>query len=127
MPTVTYLGPAYSTVLDGHETRFRRVPFEVDNEWLNTWRARMDPKSWLIEGDENTPTVDEVNDGVPDTGWKRTDILVWLSTNGIEPTGYTTKGRALELVADYLSEGQNDEQVQVEESPDEEHPQGDDE
>ena len=58
MPTVTYLGPAYSTVLDGHEPRFRRVPFEVDNEWLNTWRARMDPKSWLIEGDENTPTVD---------------------------------------------------------------------
>ena len=123
MPTVTYLGPAYSTVLDGVEPRFRRVPFEVDMEWLNTWRARMDPKSWLIEGDEQAPTIE----GVPDAGWKRADILAWLSTNGVVPSGYTTKGRALELVADYLSEGQNDEQVQVEESPVEEHPQGDDE
>jgi hypothetical protein len=123
VPTVTYLGPAYSTVLDGHEPRFRRVPFEVDIEWLNTWRARMDPKSWLIEGDEQAPTIEDV----PDAGWKRTDILAWLSTNGIEPTGYTTKGRALELVGNYLSEGQNDKQVQVEESPVEEHPQGDDE
>ena len=123
MPTVTYLGPAYSTVLDGHEPRFRRVPFEVDNEWLNTWRARMDPKSWLIEGDEQAPTIE----GVPDASWKRTDILAWLSTNGVVPSGYTTKGRALELVGNYLSEDQNDKQVQVEELPVEEHPQGDDE
>ena len=123
MPTVTYLGPAYSTVLDGVEPRFRRVPFEVDNEWLNTWRARMDPKSWLIEGDEQAPTIE----GVPDASWKRTDILAWLSTNGVVPSGYTTKGRALELVGNYLSEDQNDKQVQVEELPVEEHPQGDDE
>ena len=123
MPTVTYLGPSYSVTLDGPTPRIRGEAHEVSHEWLNKWRVRLAPENWRIEGVEQAPTIE----GVPDAGWKRADILAWLSTNGVVPSGYTTKGRALELVGNYLSEGQNDEQVQVEESPDEEHPQGDDE
>ena len=123
MPLLTYLGPSYSVTLDGPTPRIRGEAHEVSHEWLNKWRVRLSPTNWRIEGDEQAPTIE----GVPDAGWKRADILAWLSTNGVVPSGYTTKGRALELVGNYLSEGQNDEQVQVEESPDEEHPQGDDE
>ena len=123
MPTVTYLGPSYSVTLDGPTPRIRGEAHEVSREWLNKWRVRLAPENWLIEGDEQAPTIE----GVPDAGWKRADILAWLSTNGVVPSGYTTKGRALELVGNYLSEGQNDEQVQVEEASVEEHPQGDDE
>jgi len=123
VPTVTYLGPSYSVTLDGPTPRIRGEAHEVSHEWLNKWRVRLAPENWRIEGVEQAPTIE----GVPDAGWKRADILAWLSTNGVVPSGYTTKGRALELVGNYLSEGQNDEQVQVEESPDEEHPQGDDE
>ena len=123
MPLLTYLGPSYSVTLDGPTPRIRGEAHEVSHEWLNKWRVRLASENWRIEGDEQTPTIE----GVPDAGWKRADILAWLSTNGVVPSGYTTKGRALELVGNYLSEGQNDEQVQVEESPVEEHSQGDDE
>jgi len=123
LPLLTYLGPSYSVTLDGPTPRIRGVAHEVSDEWLNKWRVRLASENWRIEGDEQAPTIE----GVPDAGWKRADILAWLSTNGVVPSGYTTKGRALELVGNYLSEGQNDEQVQVEESPVEEHPQGDDE
>ena len=123
MPLLTYLGPSYSVTLDGPTPRIRGEANEVSHEWLNKWRVRLSPTNWRIEGDEQAPTIE----GVPDAGWKRADILAWLSTNGVVPSGYTTKGRALELVGNYLSEGQNDEQVQVEESPVEEHSQGDDE
>ena len=128
MPTVTYLGPSYSVTLDGVTPRIRGVPDEVSDEWLNSWRPRLDPAQWRIEGDEGAPTVDEGSDGIPDTGWNRKDILGWLDSKGVVPSGYTAKGRALELVAEYLNPVLDEEQVQVEEVLEEEQPpQGDDE
>ncbi len=124
---MTYLGPSYSVSLDGPASRIRGEANEVSQAWLNKWRIRLDPANWLIEGDEETPSVDKGNDGIPDAGWKRADILAWLSTNGVVPSGYTTKGRALELVGEFLNPALGEEQIQVEEALVEEHPQGDDE
>ena len=128
MPQLTYLGPSYSIKLDKKEHRLRGVTEEVSQEWLNLWRNRLDAKYWRIEGDEPSPTVDAGNDGVPDTGWNRKDILAWLSSNGVALNGYTAKGRALEMVAEHLNPALDEEQVQVEEVLEEEQPQdGDDE
>ncbi len=105
----------------------RGVTETVSQEWLNLWRNRLDTNSWRIEGDEGSPTVDAGNDGVPDAGWNRKDILAWLTSNGVVLNGYTAKGRALEMVAEHLNPALDEEQVQVEEVPVEEHSQGDDE
>ena len=131
MPTVTYLGPSYSITIDGPNPRFRNVPFEVDAAWLAKYSHRLDKEHWRIEDvqlPEEEPTVDADNDGIPDTGWNRKDILTWLSSKGVKPVGYTAKGRALELVAEYLNPALDEEQVQVEEVlVEEQPPQGDDE
>ena len=124
---MTYLGPSYSIKLDKKEHRLRGVTETVSQEWLNLWRNRLDAKYWRIEGDEGLPTVDAGNDGVPDAGWNRRDILDWLTSNGVVLSGYTAKGRALEMVAEHLNPALDEEQVQVEEVPVEEHSQGDDE
>ena len=125
MPTVTYLGPSYSITLDGPEPRFRNEANEVTKEWLDKYRHRLDEKHWRIEEEVST---DLDNDGIPDAGWNRKDILSWLSTNGIVPSGYTAKGRALELVNEYLNPTNIEEQVEVQEVPEAEQPlQGDDE
>tara|TARA_R100000808_G_scaffold5226_1_gene16040 strand:+ start:9568 stop:9918 length:351 start_codon:yes stop_codon:yes gene_type:complete len=114
--------------LDGPTSRIRGEANEVSQDWLNKWRVRLDPANWLIEGDEETPSVDEGNDGIPDAGWNRKDILAWLSSNGVVLNGYTAKGRALEMVAEHLNPALDEEQVQVEEVLEEEQPQdGDDE
>jgi hypothetical protein len=128
LPQLTYLGPSYSIKLDKMEHRLRGITEEVSQEWLNLWRNRLDTKYWRIEGDEGSPTVDAGNDGVPDTGWNRKDILAWLSSNGVVLNGYTAKGRALEMVAEHLNPTLDEEQVQVEEVLEEEQPHdGDDE
>ena len=124
---MTYLGPSYSVTLDGPASRIRGEANEVSQDWLNKWRVRLDPANWLIEGDKETPSVDEGNDGIPDAGWNRKDILDWLASNNVKPNGYTAKGRALELVAEFLNPAPVEEQIQVEEAPVEEHSQGDDE
>ena len=114
--------------MDTKEHRLRGVTETVSQEWLNHWRSRLDPKNWRIEGDEDSPTVDAGNDGVPDAGWNRKDILAWLTSNGVVLNGYTAKGRALEMVAEHLNPALDEEQVQVEEVLVEEQPQvGDDE
>ena len=128
MPSLTYLGPSYSIKLDKAEHRLRGVTEVVSQEWMNKWRNRLDTKYWRIEGDEGTPTVDTDSDGIPDTGWNRKDILGWLDSKGVIPSGYTAKGRALDLVAEYLNPVLDEEQVQVEEVLEEEQPpQGDEE
>tara|TARA_R110000824_G_scaffold282442_1_gene470699 strand:+ start:851 stop:1237 length:387 start_codon:yes stop_codon:yes gene_type:complete len=128
LPSLTYLGPSYSIKLDKAEHRLRGVTEVVSQEWMNKWRNRLDTKYWRIEGDEGTPTVDTDSDGIPDTGWNRKDILGWLDSKGVIPSGYTAKGRALDLVAEYLNPVLDEEQVQVEEVLEEEQPpQGDEE
>jgi hypothetical protein len=76
---------------------------EVEQEWLNEWRHTLPASRFLIEGDDGI-TTDAGNDGLPDTGWSRKDILAWLKAQGV-PTGagYLTKTAALKLVEGHLN------------------------
>ncbi len=104
MPTVTFLGPFFERPMRhtmGMWTRGEVV--EVSQHWLNEWRHSLPASRFLIEGDEET-TTDADNDGLPDTGWSRKDILAWLKAQGV-PTGagYLTKTAALKLVEGHLN------------------------
>ena len=105
MPTVTFLGPFFERPMRhtmGMWTRGEVV--EVEQEWLNEWRHTLPASHFLIEGEEGV-TTDAGNDGLPDTGWSRKDILAWMNTNDISTgSGYLTKTAALKLIEESLSE-----------------------
>lgn len=76
---------------------------EVEQEWLNEWRHTLPATRFLIEGDEGV-TTDAGNDGLPDTGWSRKDIITWLKEKDISTgAGYLTKTAGLKLVEEYLN------------------------
>jgi len=104
LPTVTFLGPFFERPMRhamGMWTRGEVV--EVEQEWLNEWRHTLPASRFLIEGEEES-TTDAGNDGLPDTGWSRKDILAWLKAQKV-PTGagYLTKTAALKLVEEHLN------------------------
>lgn len=76
---------------------------QVTQEWVNEWRHTLPASHFLIEGEE--VTTDAGNDGLPDTGWSRKDILIWMNTNDISTgNGYLTKTAALKLIEQSLSD-----------------------
>tara|TARA_R100000541_G_scaffold51216_1_gene58575 strand:+ start:273 stop:599 length:327 start_codon:yes stop_codon:yes gene_type:complete len=76
---------------------------EVSQEWLNEWRHSLPASHFLIEGEEVVST-DIDNDGLPDIGWSRKDILAWLKEKDISTgAGYLTKTAGLKLVEEYLN------------------------
>jgi hypothetical protein len=89
---------------------YRWVPREVTQDWLNQWRAYLPTKNWQIEGDAGEEIL-----GNPDKSWNRTNIINWLSDNGVEPKGYITKSAALQLVAGVLNPVVEEEEELVEE------------
>ena len=103
MPTVTYIGVFYeSRRKDSCEPWLRGQPVEVSQEWLEANRKTL-RRDFKIEGDEPA-TVDLRDDGIPDEGWNRKDILKWLKGNGVKTgAGYLTKTAALVLVESYLN------------------------
>ena len=104
MPTVTYTGPFFERRRrDSPTSWIRGDSVDVTQEWLNEWRNTLPTKHFLIEGDEGV-TVDGDNDGIPDNGWSRKDILKWLTDNGVSKgSGYLTKTAALALVKGHLN------------------------
>ena len=104
MPTVTFTGPFYERRRrDTAAPWLRGEVVEVTQEWLNEWRHTLPAKHFVIEGDEGV-TVDGGNDGIPDIGWSRKDILKWLTDNGVSKgSGYLTKSAALALVDEHLN------------------------
>ena len=77
---------------------------QVTQEWVNEWRHSLPASHFLIEGEEET-TTDAGNDGLPDTGWSRKDIIAWMKNNNISTgNGYLTKIAALKLIEQSLSE-----------------------
>ena len=104
MPTVTFLGPFFERPMRhtmGMWTRNEVV--EVSQHWLNEWRHTLPTSRFLIEGDEET-TTDADNDGLPDIGWSRKDIITWLKEKDISTgAGYLTKTAGLRLVEEYLN------------------------
>ena len=104
MPTVTYTGPFYERRRRDTPTPWLRGEVvEVTQEWLNEWRHTLPAKHFSIEGDEGV-SVDGGDDGIPDSGWARKDILKWLTANGVSKgSGYLTKSAALALVEGHLN------------------------
>jgi hypothetical protein len=101
MPTVTFLGPFFERPMRhtmGMWTRGEVV--EVSQHWLDEWRHTLPASHFLIEGE----SIDQGNDGLPDTEWSRKDIIAWLKDKNISTgSGYLTKTAGLKLVEEYLN------------------------
>lgn len=104
MPTVTFLGPFFERPMrHGIGVWTRGKVNQVTQEWVNEWRHTLPASHFLIEGEEEV-TTDADNDGLPDTGWSRKDILDWMNNNEVSTgSGYLTKTAALKLVEEHLS------------------------
>lgn len=101
LPTVTFLGPFFERPMRhamGMWTRGEVV--EVSQQWLDEWRHTLPASRFLIEGE----SIDQGNDGLPDTGWSRKDIIAWLKDKNISTgSGYLTKTAGLKLVEEHLN------------------------
>jgi len=108
LPLVTYTGPFFERRRkDSHQSWIRGETIEVSQSWLAQWRHSLPLKHFNIEGDESV-TVDGGNDGLPDNGWSRKDILEWLDEQNVDlPNGYITKTKALTLVDEHLNPTEN--------------------
>ena len=80
----------------------RYQPMEVSQEYLDAHRHLLQTKWWRIDGDAGV-TVDNGNDGVPDEGWTKKDIVAWMTGQGLEVGGYATKATLLKSVAAFLN------------------------
>lgn len=104
MPKVTFTGPFYERRRRDSPTSWIRGQVNpVTQAWLDEWRHTLPAKHFKIEEDKGV-TVDGDNDGIPDTGWSRKDILAWLKAQKVPMgAGYLTKTAALKLVEEHLN------------------------
>lgn len=118
LPTITSLGPYFERAVPGMKRTvcLRGVPFEVTQEWLDHHRASLSAKYWRIEGDAGV-TVDEGNDGIPDAGWTKKDLVTWMTERGLEVGGYATKATLLKSVNAFLNPEPVAEPVEEAETP----------
>lgn len=98
MPKITFHGPSwYQKLKDGSEI-YRGDTKEVSQVWVDKYRNYLSKnKRITVEGDEGV-TKDAGNDGLPDSGWTKKDITIWLKDKGVTVTGYATKGKLLDKV-----------------------------
>jgi len=96
---------------------------EVDAEYLEAHRASFDGnKDFHIEGFSYAPvTVDEGNDGIPDMGWTKGDILAWMEEKEIASSSLSTKKKLLAAIDEHLNptEESNNEAEEAEPTGDE--------
>ena len=104
MPTVTYAGKwATRPNRDVYSPEWRRgETVEVTQAWLDEWRHSL-KGDFLVVGDE-APHLDGGNDGIPDSAWRKAEIMAWLDNNGIAiGGGYKTKSHLLSVVEEAFS------------------------
>jgi len=105
MPTITYKGPWYTVPNRDNSLPawIRNKPVEVTTEYLDGHLKDFSLDHFTIEGYEH-PTIDAGNDGLPDSGWRKADIEVWLAERGSPAkAGYKTKTTLLSLVDSVLN------------------------
>lgn len=74
----------------------------------------MSHSDWLVEGHEwAETTVDAGNDGIPDAGWSKGDIMAWMEENDLDYGALSTKKKMLDAIDAHLN-------PQEEEAPEEE-------
>lgn len=105
MPTITYKGPRRAGANCGRLGWWTwGQAREVSVEWLETNRAAIDGPEFRIEGYTfEAPTVDEGDDGLPDMGWTKGDILSWMDEKGIESSSLSTKKKLLAAIDAHLN------------------------
>ena len=78
----------------------RGNPVEVTEDWLVANKRQLKPSLFVIEG----AAYDLLNDGLPDVGWIKADIVTWLKQQGLEVSnGYKTKSSLLSMVDGVLT------------------------
>jgi len=97
---------------------------EVSAEWLDANRSAVEGSDFVIEGhtfEKAVATVDTGNDGIPDMGWTKGDILAWMEEKGIASSSLSTKKKLLAAIDEYLNptEESNNEAEQAQTSGDE--------
>jgi len=105
LPTITYKGPRRAGANCGRlgwwvwgQVR------EVNADWLEANRSLVDGPEFRIEGYTfEAPTVDEGNDGLPDMGWTKGDILSWMEEKEIESSSLSTKKKLLAAIDAHLN------------------------
>jgi len=105
LPSLRYNGKSfYARSPDAYTPDFTRGEVrEVSQGWVDTYRRFLVEPSWSLIGDE-PPHHDEGGDGIPDSSWRRPEIMSWLAERGIVPTSaYTTKSGALKMVEEYIN------------------------
>ena len=122
MPTVTYIGvEGFRRRRDMAGEWDRGVSVGVSQAWLDEWRFTVDDlKMFRIEGDNTDDLIDEVDDGMPDSGWTKKQLAAWLKDKSIATTGYMTKTKMLAMAGNVLNpeptETPDEEPEMVEES-----------
>ena len=120
MPQLKYIGRWHS-VRTPLGVFLRHQAQEVEQGWLDARRGEFAPSHWVITEDAKAGTIDEGNDGIPDNGWLRADIITWLERNGVSVRMGSTKKQLLGKVNDYLNpveETTTEEVVEVETTED---------
>lgn len=105
MPILRYNGPSfYGRCPDPATGDFTRgEEREVTQLWLDEWRRNIGAPKFTLIGDEGV-TIDAGLDGIPDAGWRNTDIKAWLVEKNVTISrGYTTKSGLLSLVNEHLN------------------------
>ena len=121
MPTITYVGPnaRQRNSVARHDDFIRNKPQEFSPEWIEEHSVHFTGSHWRIEGhftsDPVVETVDEGNNGTPDSEWNRNDIKNWLNDNNVDiPKGYNTKIKLLYLVKQHLEKEAPSEESETE-------------
>ena len=105
MPIIKYNGPSfYGRCPDPKMTDFTRgEEKEVSQTWVDEWRRVIGEPKFTLIGDEGV-TIDAGSDGIPDAGWRNSDIKAWLTERNVTISrGYTTKSGLLTLVEETLN------------------------
>jgi len=123
VPTVTFLGPhSVRRSPDGLIDPFSRgIPSRVSQAWIDEWRHRLPASHWTIEGDGGK-TADAGSGGVPDSSWRRKDIITWVAAYDAKPKGYATKTQLLDIVDALMNPDRVEEVEDLVEEPEEEEP-----
>tara|TARA_R100000908_G_C3646069_1_gene80040 strand:- start:50 stop:451 length:402 start_codon:yes stop_codon:yes gene_type:complete len=103
MPSLKYNGPSFNRRSpDVYTPDFTRGEIrDVSQGWVDTYRRFLVEPAWTLMDDEPLHN-DAGGDGIPDSEWRRNEILSWLAERGIVPTGaYTTKSTLLKMVEEH--------------------------
>tara|TARA_R110002074_G_scaffold385470_1_gene566736 strand:- start:210 stop:587 length:378 start_codon:yes stop_codon:yes gene_type:complete len=104
MPQLKYIGKYYMSPgpRGFGKTVYRGETYNVTQEWCDKYSSALGSDYELIGSESKT--VDALDDGIPDSGWRVGDIKKWLRTEGVSfGAGYRTKGALLGLVEEHLN------------------------